>query len=69
MSIESQELTRFRALGFERVAGAIIAEFVDPSDARAFADAKGPGYTVTGGINHPYAVRVVRYVRQMEDCQ
>lgn len=62
MRIESRALERARREGMTRVAGGIIAEFADLSDAAAFAEAKGPGFTVTPGINHCYAVRTVHYV-------
>jgi hypothetical protein len=39
------------------VPGEIIAEFADSGDALAFARSKGRGYTVTAGINLPFAVR------------
>ena len=38
------------------VPGTIVAEFACGSEALEFASSKG--YTVTAGINHPFAVRV-----------
>ena len=37
--------------------GRIIAEFDCGRDAVQYAKSKGPGYTVTPGINHLFAVR------------
>jgi hypothetical protein len=37
--------------------GWTIAEFANGRDARLFALAKGEGYTITAGVNLPYAVR------------
>lgn len=38
--------------------GTIIAEFTNAFDAMGFRRQKGNGYTVTAGINLPFAVRV-----------
>ena len=37
--------------------GRIVAEFDCGRDALQYAKAKGPGYTVTPGIHHLFAVR------------
>lgn len=56
IAVDSMRRTFQRDTGISPPAGTIVAEFVCPKDARNFA--KQYGYSVTAGINYPYAVRV-----------
>jgi hypothetical protein len=50
------------------IPGPIIAEFVNGTDARDFCIAKGlTKFTVTPGINHPFAVRPFSYAVRAVD--
>ena len=58
--LDIHELAQRETLGFAPSPpqpGRIIAEFDCGRDAVQYAKAKGPGYTVTPGINHLFAVR------------
>lgn len=58
--LDLHELAEREPQGFPAPAlqpGRAIAEFDCGRDAVQYAKAKGPGYTVTPGINHLFAVR------------
>lgn len=58
--LDIHELAERETLGFAPPPpqpGRSIAEFDCGRDALQYAKAKGPGYTVTPGINHLFAVR------------
>ena len=57
--LDIHELAERETLGFPPapIVGRAIAEFDCGKDALDYAKAKGPGYTVTAGITHLFAVR------------